>query len=89
MARPKKKKEDIIDEKIKQKQKTVNFNEPRKFEELSDEEIDIIMQYEIKTAPVFGKAGSSITMDKVKKKYGGAIFPIHQIPTMKRVIDNW
>ena len=87
MARPKKKKanEVVVEEqKIQQP-----LNTPRKFEELTEEELNIVMEFEIKTAPVFGKAGSSITMEKVKKKYGGAIFPLHQIPTMKRVIDNW
>ena len=87
MARPKKKKENEV---VVEEQKTQPpLNTPRKFEELTEEELNILMQFEIKTAPVFGKAGSSITMEKVKKKYGGAIFPLHQIPTMKRVIDNW
>ena len=87
MARPKKKKENEV---VVEEQKTQPpLNTPRKFEELTEEELNIVMQFEIKTAPVFGKAGSSITMEKVKKKYGGAIFPIHQIPTMKRVIENW
>ena len=87
MARPKKKKENEV---VVEEQKTQPpLNTPRKFEELTEEELNIVMQFEIKTAPVFGKAGSSITMEKVKKKYGGAIFPLHQIPTMKRVIDNW
>lgn len=87
MARPKKKKENEV---VVEEQKIQPpLNTPRKFEELTEEELNILMQFEIKTAPVFGKAGSSITMEKVKKKYGGAIFPLHQIPTMKRVIDNW
>lgn len=86
MARPKKKKEEVIVE--EQKVQTV-VNEPKKFEELSQEEIDIIIQYEMKIAPLFGRAGSSITMEKIKKKYSGAIFPLHQIPTMQKIIDNW
>lgn len=87
MARPKKKKENEV---VVEEQKTQPpLNTPRKFEELTDEELNIVMEFERKTAPVFGKASSSITMEKVKKKYGGAIFPLHQIPTMKRVIENW
>ena len=87
MARPKKKKENEV---VVEEQKTQPpLNTPRKFEELTEEELNIVMEFERKTAPVFGKASSSITMDKVKKKYGGAIIPIHQIPTMKRVIENW
>lgn len=87
MARPKKKKENemVVEEKNIQPP----LNEPKKFEQLTDEELNIVIEFERKTAPVFGKAGSSITMEKVKKKYGGAIFPLHQIPTMKRVIENW
>lgn len=87
MARPKKKKENEVV--VEEKNIQPPLNTPRKFEELTEEELNIVMQFEIKTAPVFGKASSSITMEKVKKKYGGAIFPLHQIPTMKRVIENW
>lgn len=87
MARPKKKKENEVV--VEEKKTQPPLNTPRKFEELTDEELNIVMEFERKTAPVFGKAGSSITMEKVKKKYGGAIFPLHQIPTMKRVIENW
>ena len=87
MARPKKKKENEMV--VEEKKTQPPLNTPRKFEELTDEELNIVMEFERKTAPVFGKASSSITMEKVKKKYGGAIFPLHQIPTMKRVIENW
>lgn len=87
MARPKKKKENEVV--VEEKSIQPPLNEPKKFEQLTDEELNIVIEFERKTAPVFGKAGSSITMEKVKKKYGGAIFPLHQIPTMKRVIENW
>ena len=87
MARPKKKKENVV---VVEEQKIQPpLNTPKKFEELSQEEIDIIIQYEMKIAPVFGRASSTITMEKIKKKYSGAIFPLHQIPTMQKIIDNW
>ena len=92
MARQKKKKNNeliINNEFIEEKKKNVDDNEPVKFENLKQEDLDIVIQYEIKVAPVFGKASSSITLEKVEKKYKGAYFPRFVINTMKRVIDNW
>lgn len=92
MARPKKKKNDeliINSEVVENVKQVVNNNEPVKFEDLNQEDLLIVIQYERVTAPVFGRASSSITLEKVEKKYKGAYFPRFVINTMKRVIDNW
>jgi hypothetical protein len=65
-----------------------NNNEWPRFEELDEEQLEIVLKYTQKFAHHFKTNSHKVDLNMLKKIWGGNIFPPYTLNTWKILVDN-
>ena len=68
--------------------KVKNNNEWPRFEELDEEQLDIVLKYTQKFAHHFKTNSHKVDLNMLKKIWGGNIFPPYTLKTWKILVNN-